>query len=65
VIVFLFRKLKYISYLQCFGSGSGLDPDSIKLVDPDLKSGSGFEVLDVLFRGLKASPVAWTPFREA
>ncbi len=26
---------------------------------------SCFEVLNVLFRGLKASPVAWTPFMEA
>jgi hypothetical protein len=26
---------------------------------------SSFEVLDVLFCGLKASPVTWTPFMEA
>jgi hypothetical protein len=26
---------------------------------------SCFEVLDVLFSGLKASPVAWTSFMEA
>jgi hypothetical protein len=25
---------------------------------------SSFEVLDILFRGLKASPVAWTSFME-
>jgi hypothetical protein len=69
---------------QRFGSGSELDPDSIRSVDPDPESGSGsgsrraqrpkkekskeiscFEVLDVLFRGLKVSPVAWTSFMEA
>ncbi len=60
---------------QCFGSGSGLDPDSIRSVDPggqkwSTKTGksseiSCFEVLDVLFWGLKASPIAWTFFIEA
>jgi hypothetical protein len=25
----------YNNFLQCFGSGSGLDPDSIRSVDPD------------------------------
>ncbi len=69
---------------QGFGSRSGLDPDSIRSVDPDpySESGSGsrrakmthksrkkeiscFEVLDVLFRELKASFVTWTSFMEA
>ena len=26
---------------HCFGSGSGLDPDSIRSLDPDSESGSG------------------------
>jgi hypothetical protein len=62
------------------GSGSGLNPYSIGPVDPDPYSESGsrrakmthkseenssFEVLDVLFRGMKTSPVAWTSFMEA
>jgi hypothetical protein len=40
-------------FIQCFGSGF------------NQVSGSGFEVLDVLFGGLKASSVAWTSFLEA
>jgi hypothetical protein len=54
---------------QCFGSE--LESDSIRPVDPDprrqkmtLKDSSCFEVLDVLFLGLRASPVAWTSFME-
>jgi hypothetical protein len=30
-----------LRYLHCFGSGFGLDPDSIRPVDPDSESGSG------------------------
>ncbi len=59
------------------GYWSGLDPDSIRSVDSESGSGSRrakmmthknrilnfmFWVLDVLFWGLKASPVAWTSF---
>ncbi len=29
-------------YSQCFGSGSGLNPDSIRSVDPGSESGSGY-----------------------
>ncbi len=36
-------------YRQCFKSGSGLDPDSIRSVDPEKNQYSCFEVLDVLF----------------
>ncbi len=38
-------KHKNVNIKQCFGSGSGLDPDSIRSVDPDpdtySESGSG------------------------
>ncbi len=37
------------------GPRSGLDRDSVRSVDPDPD----------IFVGLKASPVAWTTFREA
>jgi hypothetical protein len=53
---------------QCFGSGSGLDPNSIKSVDldPDLESGSGSRRAKMIHknRGLKASPVAGLSFME-
>jgi hypothetical protein len=59
---------------QCFGPGSDLY--SIRSADPDPGGQklltkkfffeiSCFEVLDALFWGLKASPVAWTSFMEA
>jgi hypothetical protein len=38
IIVFLIRS---VENLYCFGSGSGLDPDSIRSMDPDSESGSG------------------------
>jgi hypothetical protein len=34
-------------------------------LDPDPEEISFLEMLDVLFLGLKASPVAWTSFMEA
>jgi hypothetical protein len=71
--------MKYNEYLGS-GYGYGLDPDSIRSVDPYSESKRGsrrakmthknikklsFEVLDVFFGGLKASSVAWTSFMEA
>jgi len=55
--------------------GSGLDPDLASESGSGSRRGknetqklkkeiSCFEVLDVLFRGLKASPLAWTSFME-
>ncbi len=53
----------------CCESGSGLDPDPEGQKWPTEIEKSWeilcFEVLDVLFWGLKASPVAWTSFKEA
>ncbi len=52
---------------QCFGSRSGLDPDSIRSMNLDpggqqlptkIEEISCFQVLDVLFWGLKGSPAA-------
>jgi hypothetical protein len=59
---------------QCIGSESALilvgwiriqegNNDTQKLAK--VREISCFEVLDVLFRGMKASPVAWTSFTEA
>jgi hypothetical protein len=41
------------------------DPDTGGQKWPGCSKISSFEVLDVLFRGLKASPVAWTYFMAA
>jgi hypothetical protein len=62
--------------MQSYVSGPGLDPDSMGSLDPYPDPDSGrqksplniekknnkfhFQVLDVLFCGLKASPAAWT-----
>ncbi len=71
-----------ISTKQCFRSRSRLDPDSIRLVNLDPRSGIRIQkgkmthkntkkfkkfnvfVLNVLFWGLKAFPVAWTSGSE-
>jgi len=51
-------------FCHVWGFGSRLDPDSVGSLDPDpgrqkkLRN-SCFEVLEVLFGGLEASPVAW------
>ncbi len=69
-------RIRICLHHQC--SVSGLDLDSIRFVNSDLDPVgqndpqnieknyeiSCFEVLDVLFLGLKASPVAWTSFME-
>jgi hypothetical protein len=53
-------------YLLCVRTAvsSVSDPDSIPDLDPDPEI-SCFEVLDILFWGLKASSAAWTSFMEA
>jgi hypothetical protein len=38
---------------QCFGSGSGLDPESIRSVDPDLESGSGSRRAKMTHKNIK------------
>ncbi len=40
---------------QCLGSGSGLDPDSIRSVDPDSESGSRFRRAKMTHRNRKKS----------
>ncbi len=65
--------MKYIIYGICFGvSGNEflhvhaqLQYVNCRVSVPDPHKISCFEVLDVLFRGLKASPVAWASFIEA
>ncbi len=64
----------YGTFLPCFGSGSGLDPYSTRSADPDPGGQkwptkkekklaiSWFQVLDVFFWGLKASPAAQASF---
>jgi hypothetical protein len=49
------------------GCGSASGSRRAKITHKNIKSTefSCFEVLDVLFRGLKASPVAWASFMEA
>jgi hypothetical protein len=46
-----------------------VDPDSLGSLNPDLggpnDSQKWEKVLDVLFSGLEASPVAWTSLNEA
>ncbi len=49
-----------VRYAQCFGSGSGygLDPDSIRPVDPDSESGSGSRGAKIAHKSRKNYEIA-------
>jgi hypothetical protein len=51
-------------YGICILIGSGSGSRRTKMTNKNLKI-LFFEVLDVLFGGLKASPLAWTTFKKA
>ncbi len=42
-----------VAIKQCFGSGSGLDPDSIRSVAPDSEFGSGHRRAKITCKNIK------------
>ncbi len=68
----MYRKLQVFSRKQCFGSG--MDPDSIRSVDPNpgeqkwptkMEKVKKFNGLKCWMFSFEPSPIAWTSFMKA